>query len=222
MNDLERILQTRRDFYAFLCRMYLEEPAREFADELLSGQFFFPDQKAVELNEDLSAGFRELQGFIERNKGKTVDELQEAMRNEYTRLFVLPHGDPVQPYESWWRDGKLMGDSLLKAKQAYRKAGIVKSPDYPELDDHIAFELKFMHYLCEEQLSAVAKTDRLVDCLKAQRDFFDEHLLKWVPVFCDGLYDWDVTDFFKGIAKITKGFILLDDAVIRELLDSLQ
>lgn len=221
MNNLEPILKTRRDFYAFLCRMYLDEPAREFVDDLLSGRFPFPDQKALELNEDLSVGFRELQEFVERNKGKTVDEFQETMREEYTRIFILPHGHAVQPYESWWRDGKLMGNSLLKAKEAYRKAGIAKSPEYPELDDHIAFELKFMHYLCEEELSAVGDNERMGLCLNWQKDFFEEHLLNWVPAFCDGLHDWDATNFFKGIAKITKGFILLDDAVVKELLDSL-
>jgi anaerobic sulfite reductase subunit A len=201
--------------------MYLEEPAREFANDLLSGRFFFPDQKTLDLNEDLSAGFRELQGFIERSKGKAVDELQEDMRDEYTRLFILPHGHSVQPYESWWRDGKLMGSSLLKAKQAYRKAGIVKSPEYPELDDHIAFELKFMHYLCEEELSAESR-ERLKECLNLQKAFLDDHILRWVPAFCDGLYDWDVSDFFKGIAKITKGFILLEDAVVSDLLESIK
>jgi anaerobic sulfite reductase subunit A len=221
MSELKGILKTRRDFYAFLCRMYLEEPARELADDLVNERLFFPDPKALELNADLSAGFRELREFMERSKGKTVAELQEELRDEYTRLFILPHGHSVQPYESWWIDGKLMGNSLLKVKSEYREAGIAKSRDYPELDDHIAFELKFMQYLCEEELSATDNNERMFECLNLQKEFFDEHLLKWVPAFCDGLYEWEMSKFFKGIAKITKGFILLDTMVIRELLETM-
>ncbi|MHC1600517.1 MAG: TorD/DmsD family molecular chaperone [Candidatus Methanospirareceae archaeon] len=221
MSKTEEILKTRRDFYAFLCRMYLEEPARELADDLVNERLFFPDPKALELNEDLSMGFLELREFVDRSRGKTVDELQEELRDEYTRLFIGPHRLPVQPYESWWIDGKLMGNSLLKVKNEYRKAGIAKSRDYAEPEDHIAFELKFMQYLCEEEISTMDNNERIAECLKLQHKFLNEHLLQWVPVFCDSLYECELSDFFKGVAKITKGFILLDAHVIAELLEML-
>jgi anaerobic sulfite reductase subunit A len=78
-----------------------------------------------------------------------------------------------------------------------------------------------MQYLCEEELSATDNNERMFECLNLQKEFFDEHLLKWVPAFCDGLYEWEMSKFFKGIAKITKGFILLDTMVIRELLETM-
>jgi len=40
-----------------------------------------------------------------------------------------------------------------------------------------------------------------------------------VPYFCDALYEYKQSDFYKGIAKLTKGFLLLEDAVIVELLE---
>jgi TorA maturation chaperone TorD len=219
MTELKEALETRRNFYAFLYRMYVEEPAREFVDTLVNGRFYFP---RLTLDEELSAGFRRLKEFMEKRKGKIIDELHEDLVDEYTRLFIGPHRLPVQPYESWWVDGKLMGESLLKVKRDCRKAGVVKSRDYAEPEDHIAFELKFMHHLCEEELSASLEKKRFVECLNLQRDFLNDHLLRWVPDFCDELYECELSDFYKGVVKLTKGFLLLEDAVIEELLETAQ
>ncbi len=104
---------------------------------------------------------------MEKNKSKGADELHEALIDEYTRLFIGPHRLPVQPYESWWVDGKLMGKSLLKVKRDYRKAGIVKARDYAEPEDHVAFELKengaveeFLNSLMKE-LPPLASIDKI-------------------------------------------------------------
>jgi len=214
--EQREILEIRRNFYAFLYRMYLEEPPRELVDDLLNEKISFSD--LIPLDEELSDGFRRLKEFMEENKGKAVDDLHEELVDEYTRLFIGPHRLPVQPYEAWWVDGKLMGKSLLKVKRDYRKAGIVKAQGYAEPEDHIAFELKFMHYLCEEGLSAIFSSEKLVECLNVQKEFLNEHLLRWVPDFCDALYECELSDFYKGIAKLTKGFLLLEEAVIEELL----
>jgi len=219
MSEIEDILDTRRNFYAFLYRMYVEEPAREFADDLVNGRVRFQELTSLEINAELSEGFRLLKEFMKKSKGKKVDALYEDLRDEYTLLFIGPFKLPVQPYEAWWVSGKLRGEPLVKLKRDYRKAGIVKSREFVEIEDHIAFELKFMHYLCEEALSADTQ-ERLKECLKLQREFLDNHILKWMPNYCDALYEYKLSDFYKGIAKITKGFILLDDTVISDLLDS--
>lgn len=214
--ETKEILETRKNFYAFLYRMYLEEPPRELADDLVNERFSFPD--LISLNKELSEGFRGLKEFMEKNKSKAVDELYEDLVDEYTRLFVGPHRLPVQPYESWWVDGKLMGESLLKVKKDYRKAGIVKARDYTEPEDHVAFELKFMHYLCDEGFCA-ENEEKMKECLNLQKKFLNAHLLRWVLNFCDALYECELSDFYKSIAKLTKGFLLLEDAVIGELLE---
>jgi len=218
MTEIKEILETRRNFYAFLYRMYLEEPPRELVDDLVNERFYFPD--LTPLGEELSEGFRGLKEFMEKSKGKAINELHEDLVDEYTLLFIGPHRLPVQPYESWWMDGKLMGESLLKVKRACREASIVKSKDYAEPEDHIAFELKFMHFLCEEELSNFSlEKKRCAECLNQQKEFLSDHLLKWIPAFCDELYECELSDFYKCIAKLTKGFLLLEDAVIDELLE---
>ncbi|NQE54058.1 Tat proofreading chaperone DmsD [ANME-1 cluster archaeon GoMg3.2] len=123
------ILETRRNFYALLYRMYLEQPSREFVDDLMNERFYLPDLIS---EEELSEGFKLVREFVEKSKDKAIDELHKDLVGEYTRLFIGPHRLPVQPYESWWVDGKRMGESLLKVKQVYRKAGIAKVKEYAE------------------------------------------------------------------------------------------
>lgn len=219
MGEIEEVLETRRSFYGFLYRMYVDEPQRELADELVNERFQFRELTSLEINSELSDGFRLLKEFMERNKGRDVDALHEDLLEEYTILFLGPFRLPVQPYEAWWVSGKLGGKPLVNVKNAYLEAGIVKSQEFVETEDHIAFELRFMHYLCEEALAADSQK-RQKECLKLQRSFFDEHILKWMPNYCDALYYYERADFYKGIAKLTKGFIQLDDAVINDLLDS--
>lgn len=212
------ILETRRNFYALLYRMYLEPPSREFVDDLMNERFCLPDLIS---DEELSEGFKLIREFVGKYKDKAIDELHKDLVGEYTRLFIGPHRLPVQPYESWWVDGKLMSESLLKVKQVYRKAGIAKAKEYAEPEDHIAFELRFMHYLCEEELSADTE-ERIAECLNLQKEYLNEHLLIWVPDFCDALTENKLSDFYKGIARLTKGFILLEEAVIEELLETVR
>jgi anaerobic sulfite reductase subunit A len=216
MNEIKEILETRRNFYAFLYRLYVEAPSRELADDLVNQRFHFEELTALDLNEDLSQGFRLLNEFMERSKGRTAEALHEALLQEYTRLFIGPFKLPVQPFEAWWVSGHLMGEALVKVKAFYRRAGVAKSSEYKEPEDHIAFELKFMHHLCEEGLAADTP-ERLKECVTLQRAFLDDHILKWVPTYCDALYTYEGSDFYKGIAKLTKGFIRLEDAVVKDL-----
>lgn len=190
--------------------MYVEEPPRELAEDLVNNRVPIPDLKP--LNEDMVDGFEMLRKFM--TASKDVDVVHEKLTDEYTRLFLGPGSSPVLPYESMYMDGKMMGPSLLRLKKDYRKAGIAKSKDYPEPEDHIAFELKFMQHLCEEALENGWSKGK---CWALQKEFMDEHLMKWVPDFCDDLYKSEQSDFYKGIAKITRGFIFLEKYWIDEL-----
>ena len=221
MSDISQLLETRANFYDFLCRMYLEEPDRELAEDIVNGRFDFEQLTALDINAELSEGFRILKAFTGRNKGRDSAALHEDLKDEFTLLFIGPHRLPIEPYEAWWVSGRRLGEPLVRVKEAYQKAGVVKSKEYPEPEDYIGLELKLMQYLAAETLKAETREDRN-EYLKLQREFMDDHLLKWVPAFCDAVYEYKLSAFFKGIAKITKGFIILDDAALDDLIESVR
>lgn len=209
------VLNTRVNFYAFLSRMYLEEPPKELALDLVDKKLPIPETR--ELNDDLAGGFSLLRNFMqgcvtysvsvsaEQRGCEDVEKVHGILVEEFTRLFLGPV--PVLfPYESWYVDGKLMGESLLRVKQIYREAGMVKSSRLAEPEDHLALELGFMQHLCERGE------------LQDQKDFLSHHLLLWVPRFCDDLFAKSRSDFYRGIGRITKGFLFLDMGLVGELL----
>ncbi|MBN2487601.1 MAG: molecular chaperone TorD family protein [Methanosarcinaceae archaeon] len=203
-------LKLRNSVYAFLQQMFLEEAPRKLASDLVKGTFPVPIGLRT-LNPDIDEGIELLLDYIQ--KCKNVDEVHDRLQKEFTILFIGPGSSPVPPYETMYIDHKMSGPTLLELKKVYRHAGIEKKADYPEPEDNIAFEMRFMNYLCEK-----AMQDNTNTYLEMQKEFMDEHLLKWVPDFCDDLFINEYSDFYKWIAKFTKGFLVLDRSMLNELL----
>lgn len=197
MNE-EGINRARADFYAFLSRIFLEEPPRELAEDIAKGNFALPE--ASPANEEFTGGVSLLRAFM--NAEKDSANVYDALCSEYTRLFTGPV-PAMLPYESMYIDGSMMAKSLLKVKEIYRRAGLVRVEGYHEPEDHIAVELAFMGYLCRENCSP-----------GLQRSFLHDHLLKWVPRFCDDIFKKSRSDFFRGIGKLTIGFLMMEKEVL--------
>lgn len=198
----DEIFRARADFYAFLSRMFVEDPPFELAEDIANGKIQLP--QTTSLNRDFSEGLSLFEKF---EKGDNASDIHEELCWEFTRLFTGPV-PAIFPYESMYIDGSMMAMSLLKVKEEYRKAELKRVQDYHEPEDHIAMELGFMSYLCSNNSR---------ESLRMQRDFLKDHLSKWAMEFCDELCEKSSNDFFRGIGKITKGFLISE----REFLDEL-
>ncbi len=197
-----KIFMARANFYAFLSRMFVEEPPFELAKDIADGKLIFP--KTSSLNKDIAEGLSLFAGYAQSNRNGS--DIHEKMCREYTRLFIGPV-PAMFPYESRYMDGSIMGKSLTKVKENYRKAGLKISQEYHEPEDHIAVELGFMGHLCMQ------KSD---GSLMMQKEFLNDHLLKWAPVFCDELFEKSGNEIYRGIGKITKGFLASEKDVLNE------
>jgi putative dimethyl sulfoxide reductase chaperone len=111
-------------------------------------------------------------------------------------------------------------DQVLKL---YRSMGVDKSNQFKEPEDHVSLELQFMTHLCDKTNSALKENNvsEARRCLEMQRDFLTEHLGKWIPKLCADILKSAKLEFYKAIAKITKGYVEMDKTLVTELLDSL-
>jgi TorA maturation chaperone TorD len=64
-----------------------------------------------------------------------------------------------------------------------------------EPDDHIALELEFMAWLCNQSETA------------AQQQFLNNHILKWVPLFCSDVAKGADTSFYRIVAELTGAWV---------------
>ena len=91
-------------------------------------------------------------------------------------------------------------------------------------EDQIAAQLSFMAYLTEETARTL-EADNIEDARRfaeLQRRFLKEHLLRWTPKMCEDVLLASETDFYKGIARITKGSLNVDLTTLDDIISELK
>lgn len=135
------------------------------------------------------------------------NETPQEIRMDFAGLFS-GNGSSVRPYESIYNYAfgsrpKLWGRTTEEVLSFYRSAGLVISGEPDPVPDHMSVELIFMSYLIEKGLA------------ERQKQFMEEHLLKWIPDCCDDIAGHARTAFYKEICGLLKELITSDyDAII--------
>ncbi|PKL52469.1 MAG: hypothetical protein CVV37_01115 [Nitrospira bacterium HGW-Nitrospira-1] len=121
------------------------------------------------------------------------EETAEEIRRDFDRLFSYPEGK-LPPIESFF----LTLENTSSADEVsvfYAGAGLAIDEEFELIPDHLYLEFLFMSYLIETN-----KYD-------LQKKFLEEHLMNWVPYYCDELAKQAKTVFYREIAEITYDFL---------------
>lgn len=157
---------------------------------------------------------------------RAYDETErQALRIEYSRLFIGPFKLPAPPYGSCYLDDgrQLMGDSTLDVVKRYQEAGVDVESGKGDVPDHIGIELEFMGYLVqlEDESAGDDDTAGLRDTLAKQASFLEKHLCAWVPIFAEKLAEDTDSEFYKSLVAATDTFLAEDLARVREAREQL-
>jgi TorA maturation chaperone TorD len=193
--------QQRSNVYAFLASVYREEINADLLHRIKDPHF-------MEVLSDLGVSLGE-EFFSTSEK-----DLLENLAVEYTRLFLGPDKH-ISPHESVHceRDdgdwGTLWGKSTVEVKNFIETAGLEYKSEFTGLPDHIGVELEFMQALTQKESTAWEKND--IDgvhyCCQIEKKFFNEHLAKWIHVFCDKIKLMAELPFYREIANLTQNFM---------------
>jgi DMSO reductase family type II enzyme chaperone len=130
------------------------------------------------------------------------------LEEDYIRLFEVGAGKPFcPPYEGAHRNGrmKLMEDLV----RFYEHFGLIANPD--DLPDHICTELQFMHYLAFKEAAVTSIGGERSDLARAQHDFLDRHLRRWMPRLGTRLSSaGDPSSFYTALASFATFFVEAD------------
>ena len=220
-DNLSSIIQKRQSIYAFLKRLYEKELPKEFLAEmpgkmkpLLSITEALPSAEARK-------AVKELVQFADTIPSQDLDELEVKLAADYARLFLSINKVPAHPSESVYCDGTMMQYSRDEVLKTYWSFGVDKKQEFTEPEDHIAVELGFLMYLCENAIEALKNKDtkEARRYLQGQKDFLEKHLTKWVPKLVKDILDTGKTPFYKAIAVLTKEYIEMDFSATEDLLD---
>jgi len=200
-------LQSRINFYQFLSFLFNREITSEFYSELQESEIA---QLMVERGylPSYKPGPDELKDFI------------EELQCEFTRIFIGP-GKHLPPYESVHLEtgddaNLLWGKTTAEVNRFYKYYGFDFTPDYGGIPDHISVEFEFMWKILKEEIIALEGGDssKAVHCRKVQREFFNKHVKTWVPGFCHKVLTSADSQFYHGIASLTRDFIDEEDRVL--------
>jgi TorA maturation chaperone TorD len=177
-------------------KIFYLRPERAFYEQLFS-ENVFTEMPAEFDNEDFKSGCALL------NKCSRTPEDFDAVDDDYNRLFLGISVPKAPPWQSMHGPEPLMWQpSVLKVREWYKKYDLQIERKYKEPDDHIGFMLIFAGFLAD---TAEKSDDAAV--MKDFDDYCNEQLLNWVPKWCDLVIQNAKTDFFKGMALLTKGIL---------------
>jgi anaerobic sulfite reductase subunit A len=189
------VQETRENMYGFLSRLYILEVNPPLLASLQALRF--PEDR---VEPELAEGYEIFQEYLVHCSEDSLDDLAV----DYARVFLaagVAQGLAAFPYESVYT-GKhriVAQEARSGAAAAYAARGLAlgdKMPKVPE--DHAAVEMAFMAHLCREA------------GIPEQRKFFDSHLQNWVPAFCRDVEKYAHTCFYRGLGRITGGFLKLE------------
>ena len=141
---------------------------------------------------------------------------------EFTRLF-MGTGEHISPHESIFVEvdgeaGGLYGAITVKVKKFIETTGLVYDDAFTGLPDHVSVELEFMGKLgqFESEKWANGDDEGARYCLSIQKMFAEEHLLRWIPQFCEQVIARADLPFYREMARITNEFLDFDYESIEE------
>ena len=193
--------KNRSDIYGLLAALYRQEVTSDLLQQIKDPQF---------LGVLADLGFDVKREFLL----KPEKELLEVLAVEYTRLFLGP-GKHISPHESvhHQRDdgqwGKLWGKSTAEVKKFIESTGLDYIEDFKGLPDHISVEFEFMQQLAlrEEQAWMESDADGAAACRNVEKKFIEEHLIRWIPNFCEKVIQDAQMPFYRSFAELTINFI---------------
>jgi len=210
IDEARALDEARQGFYRFLASIYKYELSPDQIERMAHQHYPTDDPY-------LGTGYARIAEYLRHRDSGTRQELAV----DYARVF-LNAGQYTKtmapPFESVFTsaDRLLMQDARDGVLGHYRAEGLDLPSDNTIPEDHLSFELEFMAELIGRAVVARDAGDdtRYDDLCEKQRAFFDQHLMNWVPSFCDDVEKMAETDFYRGIAQITRGFIVMEDEMI--------
>lgn len=219
--ELIEVVKNRAAFYRTLSSLYFNTLTQEQIDRLAETDFsaFGADEPL------LIAGFDDMRRYLRKRNTGTRQELAV----DFTSTFLgsqTYEGRTATPYESVFRSesGQLMQEPRNEVYRTFKKAAIKlkEGVDLPE--DHLSFEFEFVAILCDRIVEALndADADGAIRILKSQRTFIEDHILSWFDDLAEMASKILQTRFYRGVLKITKGYLVVDMEAIPDLIAELK
>lgn len=203
--------------YSLLARLFRKEVDQKMLSELVETSY------PVSTGNDLmDQGYYKIAKYL---SNEWVDPISK-LSIDYSKTFLgagIDAYSAAYPYESVYTSEKrlLMQDARDEVLAIYRANGLDKADSFKESEDHLAVELEFMRIMSERAAKALrnGNEDRAFSSLNTSRNFINDHISVWVPVFTSEMRRFASTLFYQGLADLTEGYLAEDKILLNELVE---
>lgn len=207
---------SRAKAYGLLARLYAKEVDEELLEQLRKATF--PVHSGSDLADE---GNRLIATYLSNVWSGTLQELAV----DYVHAFIGSGMDAFSaayPYESVYTSPRrlMMQEARDEVLAIYRSQALDKAKTWKESEDHIAMECEFMASMATRTAQACREgdEDKAASLLRVQYNFLEDHLYAWTGMLTCDMRKFARTDFYKGLADYTDGFLESDVELLKSVL----
>ena len=216
--SLFEVLNARAEFYETLASLFFTPLKQEQIDAMAEADFSI----YADINEDFAEGVNDIVRTLRKRNSGTRQELAV----DFTGTFVGTstwNGRAAVPYKSVFTSasGLIYQEGYQEVFEAFKSEAVKKRSGLDWPDDHISFMFQFMALMSRRAAKALERGDVAAaeHDLKSSADFLERHIASWFDDFFDLAMKLIKTRFYRGVMKITRGYIVLDEEVLTDLIE---
>lgn len=214
--ELCAVLENRADFYLMLAGFYFKPLTQEQIDAMAAQDF-----SAYLEGEGLIAdGFDDIRRVLRKRHSGT----RRILATEWTSTFggaEAYKGRYCVPNASVFLDesGSTYGWPRNEARRLYREQDFRLQDNSGMPESHLSFELEFLAALSRDAatLLRAGDVDGALRKLECSRGFIQDSILTWFPQLQELALCMLKTRFYRGVLRITEGYLALDEQVLADL-----
>ncbi|MDR0514325.1 MAG: molecular chaperone TorD family protein [Coriobacteriaceae bacterium] len=216
----KEVLASRSAFYMTLAGLYFAPLDQAQIDSMTEGDLFaYAGEEGL-----LGEGFNDMARYLRKRNSGT----KQLLAIDYTASFggaELWKGRSAMPVSSLFLSdsGLLYHGSRDQVYAAYRRQALDLRKDAHLPEDHLAFEFEFISILSQRAAAALEAGDaaQAIENLRLSREFIESHIIPWFRELAKLAALLVKTRFYKGVMKITEGYMLFDLGMIDDLIEEI-
>lgn len=221
VGELKAANEGRAAFYRMLAYCYFKELTEEQVERIAGLDF-----DGMAAGDPLIAeGFEDMRRYLRHLDSGT----RQRLAVDYAHTFLAAgnyESFAATPYESVFTSetGLLMQEARDEVYKMYCEARIQPEESLHTPEDHVTFEFEFIANMLDRTDAALDAGDweGALALGRTVGKFHAEHQLNWLDDLCDAVADNAQTRFYRGLAKVTRGFVHLEDEFIADEQDALE
>ncbi|MCL2826653.1 MAG: molecular chaperone TorD family protein [Eggerthellaceae bacterium] len=213
------VLEGRSEFYLALAGFYFKPLTQEQIDLMAQ-----TDYSAFGAGDPLlEEGFNDITRFLRKRNTGT----RQMLAIDFTSSFggsATYKGKTGVPYASVYlsAEGLMSQAARTEVYQVFKRNMLrITDPSTPE--DHLSFMLEFLSIMSRRAIDGLKEgnTDAARSSLEESREFIKKNILPWFDTFAEIAGMLIEARFYRGVLKVTKGYLLLDLETIGDLLEEM-